>query len=102
MLFKLQDTKLLFVSFSVSLIEGKQRLLLLDIQHHLTTQHFYNTVLRQMRNTQLSHTDTQVCVHANVDIVTLIYMLNIHTLLLMLCDWSEPPAGAPFRHRNIL
>ncbi|XP_017308177.1 evC complex member EVC isoform X2 [Ictalurus punctatus] len=44
---------------SVAVIEGKQRLLLSDLQHHLTTQHFYNTALRAMRTAQLSHTDTQ-------------------------------------------
>ncbi|KAF4092355.1 hypothetical protein AMELA_G00020000 [Ameiurus melas] len=44
---------------SVAMIEGKQRLLLSDLQHHLTTQHFYNTAQRAMTTAQLSHTDTQ-------------------------------------------
>ncbi|MCJ8739569.1 hypothetical protein PDJAM_G00048720 [Pangasius djambal] len=44
---------------NVAVIEGKQRLLLSDLQHHLTTQHFYNTTLREMTATQLSDTDTQ-------------------------------------------
>lgn len=60
-------TTLLFVSFSVSVIEGKQRLLLSDLQHHLTTQHFHNTALREMMTAQLSHTDTQVHTHTNMD-----------------------------------
>ncbi|XP_058269017.1 evC complex member EVC isoform X1 [Hemibagrus wyckioides] len=44
---------------SVAVIEGKQRLLLSELQRHLTAQHFYNTTLREMMTTQLSHTDTQ-------------------------------------------
>ncbi|XP_027027623.2 ellis-van Creveld syndrome protein isoform X2 [Tachysurus fulvidraco] len=44
---------------SVAVIEGKQRLLLSDLQHHLTAQHFYNTTLREMMTIQFSHTDTQ-------------------------------------------
>ncbi|KAM9457584.1 evC complex member EVC isoform 1-T2 [Clarias gariepinus] len=44
---------------SVAVIEGKQRLLLSDIQHHLAAQHFYNATLREMTTTQCSHIDTQ-------------------------------------------
>ncbi|TSK87457.1 COP9 signalosome complex subunit 6 [Bagarius yarrelli] len=44
---------------SASVIEGQQRLLLSDLQHHLTAQLYYNTMLSQMTTTQLSHADTQ-------------------------------------------
>ncbi|KAI5628861.1 hypothetical protein C0J50_2563 [Silurus asotus] len=44
---------------SVAVIGGKQRLLLSDLQNHLTTQHFYNTTLKEMTTTRLSDSDTQ-------------------------------------------
>lgn len=76
---KLHMTELLCVSFSVGVIEGKQRLLLSDLQLHLTTQHFCNTTLREMTMTQLSHADTQVHRHPNHGYTgTLTYTLNVH------------------------
>lgn len=64
---KLHMTELLCFPFSVGVIEGKQRLLLSDLQLHLTTQHFCNTTLREMTTTQLSLADTQVHRHPTTD-----------------------------------
>ncbi|XP_062874556.1 evC complex member EVC [Trichomycterus rosablanca] len=40
-------------------IENKQRLLVTELQRCLTAQHFYYTLLREMKITQLTHTHTQ-------------------------------------------
>ncbi|XP_060757252.1 evC complex member EVC isoform X2 [Neoarius graeffei] len=69
---------------SVGVIEGKQHLLLSDLQLHLTTQHFCNTTLREMTTTQLSLADTQSLQHELLsDLETASELLRSHAQFLI-------------------